>query len=82
MNRRGFLEGLTAFAAHCTLDPEFERVLGAKTISIPAPSLSPCLIGDEVLRVRYFRPAAQAFHDALLKGHQDMQFVMVSPDAR
>jgi len=51
MNRRGFLGGLAAFAAACTLDPELSLWKpGAKTISIPQT-----VVSEPGISIRYIK---------------------------
>lgn len=52
LNRRGFLGGLAAFAAACTLDPELALWKpGAKTISILKPAKRPLFVHGDIITI-------------------------------
>ena len=64
-SRRGFLALLSGASAAFALDPERALwVPGAKTFSFPARRVEPLTLDE--MQARYFEPAAQAFHDAML----------------
>ncbi len=71
MNRRGFLGGLSAFAAACVLDPELALwTPKAKTISIPQPPR--IKIGDVILirlPMQFIGRNGQSFYPETLVGY-------------